>query len=274
MNSSISAWRRATSSAFTDAAPTAPRRRRRPSSRRARRALRGGAGLRRLGLAGGAAPLRAALLVHGDRVAIEEPGYPGARAALRRQRRASSCPVPVDAEGLMRRRAPALGRGVRAVYVTPSHQYPLGMSMSAARRLALLDWAARARRLDARGRLRQRVPLRQPPARRAAGHGRATSAWSTSAPSARCSSPRCASATSSCRRAWATRSSTARDAFDIFSPTLYQLALADFLREGHFARHLRRMRGVTSDGATRCSPASRGTARGCSRCTTRTPGCT
>ena len=36
----------------------------------------------------------------------------------------------------------------------------------------------------------------------------------------------------------------ARESFDIFSPTLYQLALADFLREGHFARHLRRMRTV------------------------------
>src|SRR5829696_1802606 len=37
---------------------------------------------------------------------------------------------------------------------------------------------------------------------------------------------------------------TAREALDLFSPTLYQLALADFLGEGHFARHLRRMRGV------------------------------
>ena len=36
----------------------------------------------------------------------------------------------------------------------------------------------------------------------------------------------------------------AREAFDLFSPTLYQLALAEFLREGHFARHLRRMRGI------------------------------
>jgi GntR family transcriptional regulator/MocR family aminotransferase len=33
-------------------------------------------------------------------------------------------------------------------------------------------------------------------------------------------------------------------ALDLFSPTLYQLALAEFLREGHFARHLRRMRGI------------------------------
>ena len=36
----------------------------------------------------------------------------------------------------------------------------------------------------------------------------------------------------------------ARLAFDLFSPTLYQVALAEFLREGHFARHLRRMRGL------------------------------
>jgi GntR family transcriptional regulator/MocR family aminotransferase len=37
---------------------------------------------------------------------------------------------------------------------------------------------------------------------------------------------------------------TAREALDVFSPTLYQLALADFITEGHFARHLRRMRGI------------------------------
>ena len=36
----------------------------------------------------------------------------------------------------------------------------------------------------------------------------------------------------------------AREALDLFSPTLYQLVLADFLAEGHFVRHLRRMRGV------------------------------
>jgi GntR family transcriptional regulator/MocR family aminotransferase len=36
----------------------------------------------------------------------------------------------------------------------------------------------------------------------------------------------------------------AREALDVFSPTLYQLALAEFLEEGHFARHLRRMRSI------------------------------
>ena len=57
------------------------------------------------------------------------------------------------------------------VYVTPSHQFPTGVSMSMSRRVALLRWAARARRGRRRGRLRQRVPLR-PAARRAAAEPR------------------------------------------------------------------------------------------------------
>jgi GntR family transcriptional regulator/MocR family aminotransferase len=48
--------------------------------------------------------------------------------------------VPVDADGLV---VSALPDGARLVYVTPSHQFPLGMPMSHARRLALLDWAER-----------------------------------------------------------------------------------------------------------------------------------
>ena len=85
----------------------------------------------------------------GDRVAVEEPGYPGARAALGAGG-AGLVPVPVDEEGMsvasLRRR----GGRVRAAYVTPSHQYPLGTSMTAARRLALLDWARRRARGSSR----------------------------------------------------------------------------------------------------------------------------
>src|ERR1051326_4597867 len=49
-------------------------------------------------------------------------------------------PVPVDAEGLNVRDGARRSRKARAVFVTPSHQYPLGVTMSAARRLELLDW--------------------------------------------------------------------------------------------------------------------------------------
>src|SRR6185369_13319446 len=84
----------------------------------------------------------AALLGEGDRVAMEEPGYPFARAALGANG-AETVPVPVDEEGLSVARLRRSERRVRAVYVTPSHQYPLRMSLTAARRFALLEWAAR-----------------------------------------------------------------------------------------------------------------------------------
>ncbi|GIG69502.1 MocR-like pyridoxine biosynthesis transcription factor PdxR [Phytomonospora endophytica] len=79
------------------------------------------------------------LVEPGDTVAVEDPGYPPARdlfAALG----ARIAPVPVDAEGIDVDRIPP---GTRLVYVTPSHQFPLGMPMSLARRRALLDWAER-----------------------------------------------------------------------------------------------------------------------------------
>jgi GntR family transcriptional regulator/MocR family aminotransferase len=80
------------------------------------------------------------LLEPGDVVAVEDPGYPPTHRALR----AHGCRVmgvPVDEEGLV---VDAIPEHARLVYVTPSHQYPLGMAMSMARRQALLDWAARA----------------------------------------------------------------------------------------------------------------------------------
>jgi GntR family transcriptional regulator/MocR family aminotransferase len=84
------------------------------------------------------------LLDPGDAVALEDPGYPGARAVLLAAG-ARLQPVPVDAEGLIvgSAQGSALG-GARLIYVTPSHQFPLGSTMSLRRRLALLDHAARA----------------------------------------------------------------------------------------------------------------------------------
>ncbi|WP_436498072.1 PLP-dependent aminotransferase family protein [Actinokineospora sp. HUAS TT18] len=76
----------------------------------------------------------------GDVVAVEEPGYGPARA-LFAAHGAKVVGVPVDAEGLDVSRLPARAR---LVYTTPSHQFPLGMAMSAARRAALLEWATRA----------------------------------------------------------------------------------------------------------------------------------
>jgi len=80
----------------------------------------------------------------GDPVWIEDPGYLGARrAALAAGARL--VPVPVDGEGLDVRAGIAREPRARAVLLAPSHQYPLGATMSLPRRLLLLRWAAHAR---------------------------------------------------------------------------------------------------------------------------------
>ncbi|MEU9837199.1 PLP-dependent aminotransferase family protein [Streptosporangium sp. NPDC048047] len=79
------------------------------------------------------------LIEPGDLVAVEEPGYPPARTLLR-SLGARVTGVPVDAEGLV---VSALPDAARLVYVTPSHQFPLGTPMSLTRRAALLKWAVR-----------------------------------------------------------------------------------------------------------------------------------
>ena len=75
----------------------------------------------------------------GDVVAVEDPGYPPARIACSALG-AQLAYVPVDAQGLV---VDALPDTARIVYVTPSHQFPLGMAMSLERRVALLEWAQR-----------------------------------------------------------------------------------------------------------------------------------
>jgi GntR family transcriptional regulator/MocR family aminotransferase len=182
------------------------------------------------------------LLRPGDRVAIEEPGYPGAHAAVRASG-AELVPVPVDEEGINVAALAALRTRIRAVYVTPSHQYPLGASMSATRRLALLDWAAKREAwileddydseyryvsrplgalqgMDTNDRVIYIGTFSKVlfPALRVGYLVVPRSLWDSFL--------------------------DARDALDVFSPTLYQLVLAEFLHEGHFARHLRRMRGI------------------------------
>ena len=86
--------------------------------------------------------LCAQLLVDpGDTVAIENPGYRAAGHAFANAG-AILKGIPVDKEGLMCS-ALELIAGCRMAYVTPAHQYPTGVTLSLARRLALLDWAER-----------------------------------------------------------------------------------------------------------------------------------
>jgi GntR family transcriptional regulator/MocR family aminotransferase len=80
------------------------------------------------------------LLDPGDRVCVEEPGYPPAYQVFRALDTRLT-PLPVDRSGVVTEALPAAG--ARMAYVTPSHQYPTGAVLALERRLALLAWAER-----------------------------------------------------------------------------------------------------------------------------------
>jgi GntR family transcriptional regulator/MocR family aminotransferase len=83
------------------------------------------------------------LLDPGDGAWLEDPGYVGARGAFTASG-ARVVSVPVDAEGLDIQAGVKLEPRAKLVYVTPSHQYPLGVTMSLGRRLQLLEWVSHA----------------------------------------------------------------------------------------------------------------------------------
>jgi GntR family transcriptional regulator/MocR family aminotransferase len=180
-----------------------------------------------------------------DHICIEEPGYPGARQAFMTVG-ARLIPVGVDRDGIDVAEIIRRGGDARAVYVTPSHQYPLGMTMSATRRMLLLNWARRSGAwiieddYDSEYRFGSR-PIASLQGldtdERVIYVGTLSKVMFPALRLGYVVVPK------DLVRAFA----AARDAADIFSSTLYQAVLADFIREGHFARHIRRMRMLYMD---------------------------
>jgi GntR family transcriptional regulator/MocR family aminotransferase len=175
-----------------------------------------------------------------ERVWIEEPGYPGARQALL-MAGAQLVPVPVDREGLNVAAGIRSAGAARAAYITPSHQYPLGVTMTAARRVLLLNWAARSGAwiieddYDSEYRLGGR-PI-------ASLQGLDTDARVIYVGTfSKMMFPALRLGYVVVPKDLVDAFSNARDATDQFSSTLYQAVMADFIREGHLARHIRRMR--------------------------------
>jgi GntR family transcriptional regulator / MocR family aminotransferase len=92
------------------------------------------------GAAAGVGWLTTVLVALGHtRIAVEDPSWPGLRAVARRGG-LDPVPIPVDSQGIV---VSALPLGVRLVLVTPAHQFPAGVALSAARRLELIEWAQR-----------------------------------------------------------------------------------------------------------------------------------
>jgi GntR family transcriptional regulator/MocR family aminotransferase len=179
----------------------------------------------------------------GDRVCMENPGYIGATAVFQSLGARISY-VPLDDEGMKLREATL--RGARLVYVTPGHQFPLGITMSLPRRLQLLESARKSGALileddyDSEFRYSGRpVPALQGLDR----HGLVLFTGSFSKvlfPSLRLGYlvlPH-----DLVDRFSATLSITRRHA-----PLMEQAILSDFITAGHFGRHLRRMREIYAE---------------------------
>jgi GntR family transcriptional regulator/MocR family aminotransferase len=83
------------------------------------------------------------LVKPGEAVGMEDPGYFGATAAFRNAG-AKIIPMPVDEHGLVISKGKHFYSQIKAAYLTPAHQFPLGMTMPLERRLAILAWARQA----------------------------------------------------------------------------------------------------------------------------------
>lgn len=170
---------------------------------------------------------------------IENPGYFGAQGALAAAG-ARLVPVPVDEQGLDVARGQMLCPTARLVSTTPSHQFPTGVTMSLHRRLALLEWASQAEAwileddYDSEYRFSGR-PLEALQGLDRDGRVIYIGTFSkTLFPALRLGylvAP----------MALIEPLLATRTYIDVHVPILEQLALNDFLREGHFARHLRHM---------------------------------
>jgi GntR family transcriptional regulator/MocR family aminotransferase len=178
------------------------------------------------------------LIDPGQDVWVEEPGYGGARDALA-MAGARLVPVPVDEEGLDVRAGVRAGRRARAAVVTPSHQYPLGATMSAARRLQLLDWAQATGSWIIEDDYDSEYRYESQPIAALQGLDRDARVVYIGTFS-KVLFPALRVGYLVVPPDLVPRFAAVREAMDICPPALTSGVLADFIAEGHFARHLRR----------------------------------
>jgi GntR family transcriptional regulator / MocR family aminotransferase len=181
-----------------------------------------------------------ALLKPGDRVLVEDPGYLFTRPLLE-YLHIKATPVPVDQDGMLVSQGVQHAKGARAAVVTPAHQSPLCVSLSLPRRLELLDWASRQQAWiiedDYDGEYRY-VSRPLPALKSLDRDGRVLYAGTFS----KVLFP-------GLRLAYLVVPATQVERFETVSqsflggcPELTQAIVATFMNEGHFARHIQRMR--------------------------------
>ncbi|HST50421.1 MAG TPA: PLP-dependent aminotransferase family protein [Pyrinomonadaceae bacterium] len=181
-------------------------------------------------------------LSRSDDVCLEDPGYIGARDILATTG-AKIVPVPIDEEGFDLQTARKRSRKARLIYVTPSHQFPLGVTMSLARRLSLLEWARERDAFIIEDDYNSEYRYSGRPLASLQGldrDGRVIYVGTFSKtifPALRLGY---LVAPTDLIEVFA----AARALTDLHSPSIEQAVLAEFIAERHFVRHIRRMRGM------------------------------
>ncbi|MCB0019279.1 MAG: PLP-dependent aminotransferase family protein, partial [Anaerolineales bacterium] len=180
------------------------------------------------------------LLGADDQAWMEEPGYSNALGVIR-YRGAATVPVPVDDEGLNVAAGLALAPTARLAYVTPSHQHPLGVTMSLARRQQLLAWAEQQDAWIIEDDYDSEFRYDGPPITALQGLDRAQRVVYCGTfskvmfPELRLGyvvlPPELMAAYTGVKMP-----------LSLYSPMLMQAAVAEFMLTGHFVRHVRRMR--------------------------------
>ena len=176
----------------------------------------------------------------GDWVAIENPGYLGARNCFIGQS-ANLEPIPVNCEGLNVEFLTQCNRNFKLVYVTPSHQFPTGVTLTLKQRIALLQWAQTTNALIIEDDYDSEYRYGEQPIPALQGMDKNQSVIyigtfsKTMFPSLRIGylvvPPN-----------WIPIISKAKWLCDRFVPLLEQYALTDWIRSGYFEQHIRRMR--------------------------------
>ena len=180
------------------------------------------------------------LLDPGDEVWMEDPGYNGARAAFLAAG-VKPVAVPIDGCGLDVARGEKLSSHARLAYVTPSHQYPTGVVMTLSRRLELLRWAERKHRWILEDDYDSEYRYASRPVASLQGLDKSGTVIYCGTFS-KVLFP-------SLRLGYIVVPAGLVDSFrgakavvDRHCPTVEQAVLAEFIAEGHLARHIRRMR--------------------------------
>jgi len=182
------------------------------------------------------------LLDPDTQVWVEDPGY----WLLRHVLKAADCrviAVPIDREGLKVQAGVKLCRNARAAFVSPSHQYPLGVTMTAARRLELLAWAHAANAWIIEDDYDSEYRYDSMPVASLQGLDRNDRVIYIGNFS-KVMFPSMRLGYLVIPQDLVNRFAAVRYTMDICPPHMMQAVMTEFIREGHFSRHLRRMRPV------------------------------